>query len=67
LRFSIDFPSVVAYRPGAATEADLAGAPEEKIQRGLGHRKRKTTPIYLREDVGINRELARLRVEKRKP
>jgi integrase len=54
-------------RPGAATEADVAGAPEEKIKRGLGHSKKETTRIYLRDDVEINRELARLRVEKRKP
>jgi integrase len=54
-------------RPGAATEADVAGAPREKIQRQLGHAKGETTRIYLREDVEINRELARLRVEKRKP
>jgi hypothetical protein len=51
----------------AATEADVAGAPEEKIQRTLGHSKKETTWIYLRDDVEINRELARLRVEKRKP
>jgi hypothetical protein len=54
-------------RPGAATEADVAGASEEKIKRGLGHSKKETTWIYLRDDVEINRELARLRVEKRKP
>jgi hypothetical protein len=54
-------------RPGAATEADLAGAPIDKTQRGLGHSKRKTTEIYLREDLEVNRELAKLRVEKRKP
>jgi hypothetical protein len=45
----------------------VAGAPEEKIKRGLGHSKKETTWIYLRDDVEINRELARLRVEKRKP
>jgi integrase len=54
-------------RPGAATEADVAGAPQERIQRGLGHSKGETTRIYLREDIEINRALARLRVEKRKP
>lgn len=54
-------------RPGAATEADLAGAPEKKIQRGLGHSRMETTEIYLREDLEVNRELARLRRDKRKP
>jgi hypothetical protein len=54
-------------RPGAATEADVAGAPREKIQRGLGHSRGETTAIYLREELEVNRELARLRIEKRKP
>ncbi len=54
-------------RPGAATEADVAGADKEKTQRMLGHSKAETTGIYLREDLEINRELARLRTEKRKP
>jgi hypothetical protein len=40
---------------------------KQKIQRTLGHSKKETTWIYLRDDVEINRELARLRVEKRKP
>lgn len=53
-------------RPGAATEADLAGAPLEKTQRMLGHAKGETTGIYLREELEINRELARIRTEKRK-
>jgi integrase len=54
-------------RPGAATEADVAGAPQEKIQRGLGHSRGETTRIYLREEVEVSRELARLRTKKRKP
>lgn len=54
-------------RPGAATEADLAGAPIDKTRRGLGHSKSRTTEIYLRDDLAVNSELARLRVEKRKP
>jgi hypothetical protein len=54
-------------RPGAATEADLAGAPEEKTQRLLGHSRGETTRIYLREELEVQRELAKLRVEKRQP
>jgi hypothetical protein len=54
-------------RSGAATEADVAGAPEEKIKRGLGHSKKETTRRYLREDIEINSEVARLRAKKRKP
>jgi hypothetical protein len=54
-------------RPGAATEADVAGAPREKTQRMLGHSRGETTGIYLREDLEVNRELAKLRTEKRKP
>jgi hypothetical protein len=54
-------------RPGAATEADLAGAPKDKKQRMLGHSKGETTEIYLREDLEVDRELAKLRVEKRRP
>jgi hypothetical protein len=54
-------------RPGAATEAKLAGAPRDDIQRGLGHAKGETTEIYLREEVEEQRKLAKLRVEKRKP
>lgn len=53
-------------RPGAATEADVAGAATEKIQRGLGHARGATTVRYLREDLEVNRELARARTEKRK-
>jgi integrase len=54
-------------RPGAATEAKLAGAPRDDIQRQLGHADGKTTEIYLREEVEEQRKLAKLRVEKRKP
>jgi hypothetical protein len=54
-------------RPGAATEADIAGADKDKVRRGLGHSKGKTTDIYLRADLEVNRTLARARVEKRKP
>jgi hypothetical protein len=51
----------------AATEADLAGAPKDTTKRMLGHAKGETTEIYRREDLEVNRELAKLRVEKRKP
>jgi integrase len=54
-------------RPGAATEADVAGAPREETQRLLGHSRGATTEIYLREEIEVSRELARLRTEKRKP
>jgi hypothetical protein len=54
-------------RPGAATEAKLAGAVRDDIQRQLGHSKGETTEIYLREELEENRKLAQLRAEKRKP
>ena len=54
-------------RPGAATEADLAGAPKDKTKRMLGHARGETTEIYLREELEVQRELAKLRVAKRKP
>jgi integrase len=54
-------------RPGAATEADLAGADKDKTRRMLGHAKGETTEIYLREELEVQRELANLRVQKRKP
>jgi hypothetical protein len=54
-------------RPGAATEAKLAGASRDDIQRELGHSKGATTEIYLREQVEEQRKVARLRAEKRKP
>jgi hypothetical protein len=62
--------SLSHWRPSIrhrSTSRAVAGAPQEKIQRGLGHSKSETTRIYLREDIEINRELARLRAEKRKP
>jgi hypothetical protein len=40
---------------------------KSKTQRMLGHAKGETTEIYLREELQVNRELARLRAEKRKP
>jgi len=52
-------------RPGAATEADLAGAQKEKTQRLLGHSKGETTEIYIREEVEAHREMAKLRTKKR--
>jgi hypothetical protein len=54
-------------RPGAATEATAAGAPRDKVQRGLGHAKGATTEIYIRDEIDAHRELARLRTDKRKP
>jgi hypothetical protein len=54
-------------RPGAATEADLAGVAPDKRQRMLGHARGETTRIYEREELEVSREVARLRTEKRKP
>jgi hypothetical protein len=48
-------------RPGAATEAKLAGAPRDDIQRQLGHSDGKSTEIYLREELEEQRKLAKLR------
>jgi hypothetical protein len=53
-------------RPGAATEAKLAGASREDVQRQLGHAKGETTEIYLREELEEARKMATLRAEKRK-
>jgi hypothetical protein len=39
---------------------------KDKVRRGLGHSKGETTDGYLRDDLEVNRELARRRVEKRK-
>jgi len=39
---------------------------KDKVRRGLGHSKGETTDGYLRDDMEVNRGLARLRVEKRK-
>jgi integrase len=53
-------------RPGAATEAELAGAPKETVQRLLGHSRAETTEIYLRGGREIRSGIAKLRAEKRK-
>lgn len=58
--------SAKTSRPGAATEADLAGVEPDKRQRMLGHARGETTRIYEREEVEISREVAELRVKKRK-
>lgn len=54
-------------RSGAATEADLAGVAPDKRQRMLGHARGETTRRYEREELEVSREVAKLRVEKRKP
>jgi hypothetical protein len=54
-------------RAGAATEAELAGAPEKTIQRLLGHSRSETTEIYMRGGREVRSAIAKLRVEKRKP
>jgi hypothetical protein len=56
-----------AIRPGAATEADLAGEDKDKTRRMLGHAKGEATEIYLREELEVSHELAHLRVQKRRP
>jgi integrase len=53
-------------RAGAATEADLAGVPREKVKRMLGHSKEDTTAIYQRADREVRTEIAQLRAENRK-
>jgi integrase len=53
-------------RPGAATEAKLAGAAPQDVQRLLGHAREDTTQIYLREGRETRSRIARLRAEKRK-
>lgn len=53
-------------RAGAATEADLAGVPREKVKRQLGHSNEATTAGYQRESMAIRSEIARARAEKRK-
>jgi integrase len=53
-------------RPGAATEAELSGAPKETVQRMLGHSRGETTDIYLRGGREIRAGIARLRAENRK-
>jgi hypothetical protein len=41
-------------------------ADKDKVRRGLGHSKGETTDIYLRDDLEVNRQLARQRVKERK-
>jgi integrase len=53
-------------RPGAATEAELSGAPKDTIRRLLGHSRGETTDIYLRGGREIRSGIARLRAENRK-
>jgi hypothetical protein len=48
-------------RAGAATEADLAGVPREKVRRFHGHSKEDTTAIYQRESMELRSEIARAR------
>jgi hypothetical protein len=50
--------------PRAATEADVAGGAGEN-PTGLGYSKSETTQIYLREDIEINRKLARIWVQRK--
>lgn len=52
-------------RAGAATEADLAGAPRDKIQTTLAHSRSQTTLIYLRERMKIRAQINQLRSAKR--
>jgi integrase len=53
-------------RSGAATEADVAGAPRENVQRLLGHSDEATTAGYQRANREIRSQIAQLRAEKRK-
>jgi Phage integrase family len=53
-------------RPGAATEAELAGAPSDTVRRLLGHARGETTEIYRRGSREIRSNIAKLRAEKRK-
>lgn len=53
-------------RPGAATEAELAGAPADTVRRLLGHARGETTEIYRRGNREIRSNIAKLRAEKRK-
>lgn len=54
-------------RPGAATEAELAGAPPDTVRRLLGHARGETTEIYRRGNREVRSNIAKLRAEKRKP
>jgi len=65
-----DIPSNVQNRdsrPGAATEAELAGAPPDTVRRLLGHARGETTEIYRRGNREVRSNIAKLRAEKRKP
>jgi hypothetical protein len=52
-------------RAGAATEADWADAPREKVKRMLGHSRAETTAGYQRDTMHIRTEIARARAEHR--
>ena len=54
-------------RPGAATEAELAGAPPDTVRRLLGHARGETTEIYRRGNREVRSNIAKLRAEKRQP
>lgn len=54
-------------RAGAATEADLAGVPRERVKRFHGHSNEETTAIYQREGMALRSEIAKARADKRKP
>ena len=53
-------------RPGAATEAELAGAAPDTVRRLLGHARGETTEIYRRGNREVRSNIAKLRAEKRK-
>jgi hypothetical protein len=53
-------------RAGAATEAELAGAPTDKVQRLLGHSLPETTEGYQRGGMAIRSQIAHMRAETRK-
>ena len=52
-------------RAGAATEADRADAPREKVKRMLGHSREDTTAGYQRDTMHIRTEIAKARAEHR--
>jgi hypothetical protein len=54
-------------RPDAATEAMWPARREMKTQGLLDHARGEATGIYLREELEVSRQQARLRTEKRKP
>jgi hypothetical protein len=53
-------------RPGAATEADVAGVERERVRRTLGHSDEETTAGYQRNTMEIRSQIARIRAEKRR-